>query len=270
MMTIKRGGCNHINCTYCKKHWCWICGELFESVNEHYGNSNSQCYQKMNANIIETDICSKCDNAIEKFVHFNKCNHIICYNCLELYFLENEINMNDNINFKCCVEECGQNIQTSEKNFIEIIEDIGNNLLKNKYCKIYYFKPFRTNKILDFFFFRNICDYNDFCWEISAFVNCMMPWVNCFHNIPCVLEILYLIWLVIFQTIIFYIIPISLQICFRNLYYNFIRKIIYKYYKLLVIPLIIAEELLTLIYFFPFGVLHYFYLLINLLLSIFA
>ena len=46
--------------------------------------------------------------------------------------------MNDNINFKCCVEECGQNIQTSEKNFIDIIEKIGNNLLKNKYCKIYY------------------------------------------------------------------------------------------------------------------------------------
>ena len=225
----------------------------------------------MNANIIETDICSKCDNAIEKFVHLSKCNHIICYNCLEQYFLENEINRNNNINFKCCVEECGQDIKTSEKEFIDIIEEIGNNLLKNKYCKIYYFKPFGINKILDFFFFRNICDYNDFCWEISEFVNCMRPWLDCLHNIPCVLEILYIIWLVIFQVIIFYIFPTSLQICFRNLYYNLVRKIIYKfYYKILIIPLIIGEELLTIIYFVPFGVFHYFYLIINFFASIYC
>ena len=271
MMTIKRGGCNHINCTYCKKHWCWICGELFESVDEHYGNSKSQCYKKMNANIIETDICSKCDNAVEKFIHFSKCNHIICYNCLEQYFLENEINMNDNIHFKCCVGECKINIQLSDNQFINIIDGIGNNLLKNKYCKTYYFKPFKANKILDFFFFRNIENYNDFCWEITEFVNCMRPWQNCYHNIPCVLETLYLIWLVIFHVISFYIMPISLQICFRNLYYNFVRKIIYKfYYKILIIPLIIGEELLTIIYFVPFGVFHYFYLIINLLASIFC
>ena len=46
--------------------------------------------------------------------------------------------MNDNIEFKCCVEECKLNIQISEKQFINLIDDIGNNLLKNKYCKIYY------------------------------------------------------------------------------------------------------------------------------------
>ena len=45
--------------------------------------------------------------------------------------------MNDNIEFKCCVEECKLNIQISEKQFINLIDDISNNLLKNKYCKIY-------------------------------------------------------------------------------------------------------------------------------------
>ena len=39
--------------------------------------------------------------------------------------------MNDNIEFKCCVEECEKNIQLSQKLFINIIEGISNNLLKN-------------------------------------------------------------------------------------------------------------------------------------------
>ena len=271
MTTIKRGGCNHINCTYCKKHWCWICGELFESVNGHYGNSKSPCYQKMNANIIETEICQKCDNVIKKFVHLSKCNHIICYYCLEQYFLENEINMNDNIEFKCCVEGCKLNIQLSEKRFINLIDEIGNKLLKNKYCKIYYFKAFRIYNILDFFFFRNISYYNDFFLEFTAYVNCITLWRDCYRNRPCVIETLYFIWLAVFQAIIFYILPISLQICFRNLYYYLIRNIIHKfYYKILIIPIIIGEELLTIIYFVPFGVFHYFYLIINLLATIFC
>ena len=84
--------------------------------------------KKWISNIIETDICSKCDNAVEKFIHLSKCNHIICYNCLEQYFLENEINMNDYIDFKCCVEECELNIQLRENQFINIIDGIDNNL----------------------------------------------------------------------------------------------------------------------------------------------
>ena len=28
---IKKDGCNHITCTYCKKEWCYICGELLNS-----------------------------------------------------------------------------------------------------------------------------------------------------------------------------------------------------------------------------------------------
>ena len=223
----------------------------------------------MNANIIENDICSKCDNITNNFRTFVKCQHIICLNCFEDYFLENDVKMNENMKLKCIVEECNNIADISIEVFINIIDNIGNKILTNKYSKVYYSKEF-VNRFLNYFFHARIDHYNEICFDINTFIFCMDPWTNCFHHRPRIIEALYIIWLIIFQVLFFYVMPISLQICFRNLYYNFIRKIIYKYYKLLVIPLIIAEELLTLIYFFPFGVLHYFYLLINLLLSIFS
>ena len=56
--TIKRGGCNHINCQYCGKDWCWLCSQLFDSTEEHYGNINSPCYNRMmndNNSVIVSD-----------------------------------------------------------------------------------------------------------------------------------------------------------------------------------------------------------------------
>ena len=271
VMTMKRGGCNHIKCTYCQRHWCWICGELFKSIDEHYGNINSKCYQQMNMNIIENDICSKCDNVNHKFFIFDNCHHRICYNCLEVYFLENEIKIDNNIEIKCISEGCNNISSLEIRKFIYLINKINNKVLKIKYNKGFYFNEFNATNISDFFFFRRICDYNNFCFKINEFIFCIEPWRRCYRNIPCVIESLYFIWLFIFQVIAFYLMPISLQICFRYLYYNFAKTIISEYYnKFLIIPLIIGEELLTLIYFIPFSVLHYFYLLINLLASIFC
>ena len=260
VMTMKRGGCNHIKCTYCKRHWCWICGELFESVDQHYGNTNSKCYQKMNMNIIENDICSKCENVNNKFWIFDNCHHRICYNCLEQYFLENEITIDNYIYLKCISEGCNNNDRLKVREFVNLIDHINNKLLKKKYNKEYYFNKFNSTNISDFFFFRRIVDYNDICFEINEFIFCIRPWRNCWRNIPCVIEALYIIWLIIFQVIAFYLMPISLQICIRNLYYAFAKLIVFEYYnKFLIIPLIIGEEVLTLVYFVPLSVLHYFY-----------
>ena len=271
MMTMKRGGCNHINCTYCKNHWCWICGELLEDVNEHYGNNKSKCYQKMNADIIENDICSKCDNVANKYITFNKCQHIICYNCLEQYLLENEIEIDDNMELKCISESCNNSGQLEIDYFIDLIKKINCKTLINKYSRICSFNQFRASNILKFFCFGNIYKYNSMCFSINSLIFCIKPWRNCYSCIPTILEILYIAWLIIFQIITFYIMPISFQIYFRNFYYTFVTKIILNYHnKILIFPIIIGEELLTLIYFIPFGVLHYFYLGITTLTSIFC
>ena len=44
MAIEKKGGCNHITCTTCDSHWCWLCVKMFEAdtiyehLNEAHGN----------------------------------------------------------------------------------------------------------------------------------------------------------------------------------------------------------------------------------------
>jgi hypothetical protein len=85
IVVIKNGGCNHMNCKYCGKHWCWLCNEIFNSTEEHYGNINSKCYNQMMNNNHERYICSKCDSEIiDNGIRGFDCDHLICHNCFIL------------------------------------------------------------------------------------------------------------------------------------------------------------------------------------------
>lgn len=39
--TAKDGGCNHIKCQTCCKHWCWTCGGPIDNTQTHYGPDSS-------------------------------------------------------------------------------------------------------------------------------------------------------------------------------------------------------------------------------------
>jgi hypothetical protein len=82
-----------MNCKYCGKHWCWLCNEIFDSIEEHYGNINSTCYNRMNV-VNEGLICSKCNNEINdndiRVFRIFRCDHIICNKCYEEYLLQNK------------------------------------------------------------------------------------------------------------------------------------------------------------------------------------
>ena len=121
--TIKGDGCNHIKCTQCKAEWCFLCGELFRTTQEHYENPKSPCFQRMNEGIIQLDICLICETPTDnrELINFRKCNHLICKNCLLSYFNGNpSIEVNKHINIKCPIEGC--NNITSFDNSNEIIE----------------------------------------------------------------------------------------------------------------------------------------------------
>jgi hypothetical protein len=38
--TIKSGGCNHMTCKVCRKHWCWLCGRSINDADDHYSPIN--------------------------------------------------------------------------------------------------------------------------------------------------------------------------------------------------------------------------------------
>jgi hypothetical protein len=111
IVTLKNGGCNHITCLYCGKNWCWLCNELFETTEEHYGNIKSKCYNKMypnnqNNNLI---ICSKCGNETGNYQFFSKCNHTICNNCFENHLLENNyLIIFPKKVIKCIITDCNK------------------------------------------------------------------------------------------------------------------------------------------------------------------
>ena len=134
IVTLKRGGCNHITCTYCKKDWCWLCGQLFRTTEEHYDNINNKCYNKM-MNNDEIIICPKCNNETNSFKIFNKCEHLICNDCFEDCLLLNE---NKNHDIKCILEECNEISYFGEDVLINFINERNNNNLK-KNIKIYFF-----------------------------------------------------------------------------------------------------------------------------------
>lgn len=50
VQTTKDGGCNHITCTKCGQHWCWVCAlpMALDSVTDHYktGSCSSHAYSE--------------------------------------------------------------------------------------------------------------------------------------------------------------------------------------------------------------------------------
>ena len=80
-----------MHCKYCDKHWCWLCNEIFNSTEEHYGNMNSNCYNQMMDDDNQMVICSKCDTETNEnnTISF-ECDHIICHNCFTSHLLKSD------------------------------------------------------------------------------------------------------------------------------------------------------------------------------------
>ena len=142
IVTLKNGGCNHITCLYCGKNWCWLCNELFETTEEHYGNIGSNCYNKMYPNNENNENnrnnrlfrCSKCQNETDSYQFFSKCDHIICNNCFENNLLENNylIIFPEKV-MKCIITDCNKSKLYYRSNLIHFIKESNNENLKKKY-----------------------------------------------------------------------------------------------------------------------------------------
>ena len=131
IVTNKNGGCNDIICSYCHKNWCWLCNELFERTQDHYGNIGSKCYNKMMFNNENNHlvICSKCGNETNNYQIYLRCyNHIICKNCFEKHLLENNfILIFPEKVIKCLISDCNISRLYRDNSLNRYIKDISNN-----------------------------------------------------------------------------------------------------------------------------------------------
>ena len=258
IVTFKKGGCNHITCTFCKKDWCWLCKEVFKSTEEHYGNINKRCYNKMMDNTNEM-ICSNCENTTNSYKLFSECEHLVCQKCFEIFLLENDIlRLTRKINIKCIVEGCNIISNFSGRNIIDFINKINDKNINNKYRKQIIF--FKYNFCDFFLLLFKLCfeDYFNLCLfelyeRIYNFFN--KKFGDCKGYI--FLEILGIFLASLF--IIFYVIifPVSFHIMVKKLYYKYFKETIKEYNFRLILPIMVIEEILFLIFLFPFICFHY-------------
>ena len=255
IVTIKRGGCNHINCIYCGKHWCWICGEIFESTEEHYGNENSKCFDQMNANF-EILICSKCENEIpdDNFRSLH-CDHIICKDCYIDYLLNSctmKIYPAKVVN--CIISGCNGNNYILGDELIQFINESNNEKLIKKYKKSFalyelFIVPFLVH------IFRNYMKI------LFDFYRLIFKKIDKVKNgfLLCALEIIGYFFALIFIPIYMILIPISVHYPIKKVYYDkLIPEIRNKYdNKIILISIIFGEIILTLVFIFSLMIFHY-------------
>jgi len=258
--TIKKDGCNHITCSCCKKEWCYICGEPFNSTEEHYNNPNSSCFHRMLDGIIQLDICNICSTTVvnNDLINFRQCQHLICENCLISYFNNNLYIKSDiELNIKCPIEGCNRftSFIYNDK-MIKIIKKSKNEILKRQ-VKIIKKQSWSKVSFRESFNFKNFHDYiyeiksllciNNSCFE-SGCLNAFQKSISYF-----------------FLYVIFIFFPFYFFYCIID-YFGEIFSVYDRFLKndfliiMIIIQLFIGAILIFLIYFSSLYI-YYFYLI---------
>ena len=258
IVVIKNGGCNHITCKYCGKHWCWLCNEIFNSTEEHYGNINSKCYNQMMNNNNEIVRCDKCDTEINdnSFRTF-LCHHIICNNCLIQYLLESSLMIIFPANIiNCLVIGCKNIGYISGIQFVQLINNSNNEKFKRKYI---------ISKLLFEYFINPIFALRSYFNILFDFYNLIINLFKCCksYKIYDFLIIIGFFFRILFIPI-FVLIPIFPIFVLKRLYYIIFLPEIGNQYKnkFLIISIVLAEEILTLVYMFSLFIIHYIFFIL--------
>ena len=270
--TFKKDGCNHITCSYCRQNWCWLCEEVFISVEEHYQNPRSNCYQRMLEGIIQIDICNKCEipHNENNLINFRNCQHLICKKCIESFLLENgefKIRKDDEVKLRCPMEDCNNNQTFSYFQFFRIIKIINNKKITLKYRKNVFNYEIRKFSIPSFFSFQKADEFREDVDDILKKCNYKKIGKHCYRC--SVLANLYLSLFICFFILITFTTPMLFQSFIRNLFHRFASIMSIGKNKHLKYPIIFTGEIIALIYFFfSFGI-YYIYMIVYIVYSCF-
>ena len=231
IITSKNGG----TCLYCHKNWCWLCNELFETTEEHYGNRESKCYKRMmginqNNNLL---ICSKCGNETNNYLIFFRCRHIICNECFGNHLLQNNylFIFPDKV-MKCIISDC-INFRLYEINtLIRFIRESNNEDVIKKY---------RSHFLISEYFILpfNAEEFGDYLEDIGKLFFLLLDYIE-----NKILKIIIHTIIIIIFLIFLVAIPIFPHFVIKKLYYFKLKEEINN--KILLSIIILGEELLFL------------------------
>ena len=261
---FKKDGCNHITCSYCRQNWCWICGEIFISIEEHYQNPKSNCYQRMLEGIIRLDMCQKCEMPFNEddLVNFRNCQHLICKKCIEIYLLRDGefiLRKNNKIKLRCPMEGCNNNQIFSFSQFFKLIKRINNRKITKKYKKNLFKYEMNAFNIKNFFSFKSADEFRQNADDLIKKCNLRKIGRHC-HRCSVVANLYISIFILIFMMITF-LFPMMFQSFIRSLYHDFARIMSRGKSKYIKFPIIFTGEIFACIFFiFSFGI-YYIYMI---------
>ena len=263
--TFKKDGCNHITCTYCRQNWCWLCEEVFFTVEEHYQNPRSNCYQRMLEGIIQIDMCHKCETPHNEnsLIKFRNCQHLICKRCIESFLLGNgefKIRNDDEVKLRCPMNDCNNNQTFSYYQFFNIIKKINNKRITQKYRKNVFNYEIKKFSLPYFFSFQRADEFRESTDDIIKKCNYKKIGKHC-HRCS-VLANLYLSIFICFFMLFTYTTPMLFQSYIRNLFHRFASIMSRGKNKHLKYPIIFTGEIIALIFFiFSFSI-YYIYMIV--------
>ena len=241
-----------MKCQFCGKDWCWLCDEIFISTEEHYGNRNSKCFNKM-MNNDERIICSKCDTEINGNFRTFDCDHIICNNCFIDYLLINDIMIifPEKI-INCTIMGCKGIRKVFGERFFEFVNQSNNEELIKKYNDSFLFFKYTLRPNFCFIYFEILSKFYEL---IAGLFDCC----NKYKLLYKILEVIGIIFDIIFFPIYIIIIPIYPHVVIKNLYYFIFLPEIKKQYnnKLISLSILLGEEIFSLVLIFNLFTFHY-------------
>ena len=260
--TFKKDGCNHITCTYCRQNWCWLCEEVFFSVEEHYQNPRSSCFQRMLEGIIQIDMCQKCETPYNEhsLINFRNCQHLVCKRCIEKHLLDRgefKIRNDDEVKLRCPMQDCNNNQTFSYFQFFNIIKKINNKRITHKYKRNVFLYEMKKFRLLSFFNFQRAGEFKESIDDVLKKCNYKKIGKQC-HRCAIVAN-LWLSFFICIFLIIVYTTPMMFQTFVRDLYYRFANIMSRGKNKHLKIPIIITGEIFSMIFFIFSFSFYYFY-----------
>ena len=256
--TFKKGGCNHMKCQYCNQDWCWLCKEILNSIEGHYGNMNNQCYNRMMENN-NLEICSKCENEINvnSTKTFN-CGHIICKYCFIKYLLESNIMiLYPQKIINCIILGCKGIKLIKGNDFIQFINETNNKKLLKKYQNIILFYEY----LLCPYFINEYGNYINIYGDFIDFITKKIDFSEINRTVYTILEIIGCIFGLLFFLIYLIIFPIFPLYAIKKLFYcKFLPEIEEKFNnKVILFSVLLGEEILSLVFIFSLIIIHYIY-----------
>ena len=270
IIIFKKDGCNHITCSYCRQNWCWICEEIFISVEEHYQYPNSHCFERMLEGIIQIDMCQKCETPRNErnLINFRNCQHLVCKNCVKSFLLRGgkfKIRNRDEIKLNCPMRDCNNNQSFSEYEFYNIIRKLNNENITKKYKKHIYHYEMRRFKVFDFFAFRGVDDFKEGVENILKKCGHKKIGPQCYHC--AIVANLYLSLFMCLTILISFGTPLMFQAFVRKLYHKLANILCIDKSKILKFLIIITGELFSFVFFIIFFSPYYIYMIAYIIYS---